>query len=315
MNQSQRWNFITTQMTLFYSSLLAAFIFTGCQMLPTKVSQTSQIENKLLTKKLSMPLDIDDKTIIIDARTAFEYASAHIPGAISINWEMFSQSQSEFPGLMTENKEALIRSLALKGLFPEAKIVVVGNGLQGKGEEGRVAWSLLYLGFQDVQVAQVDLFKMGMNNAEPAPRPNQKPWEPKVCVSCEASQNEVLKAITQRKNRDGKSVIHLIDVRDKKEYFSRSGFGQSYKSIETGAIHIPWTQFYNSEGRVRPEMREQLLALGWSLNDRLIVMSEKGVRSGAVSFALSKLGFRDVANFTKGVSSLAQKKITKTTRR
>ena len=61
------------------------------------------------------------------------------------------------------------RRLALLGISPNKKIVVVGNGAKGEGEEGRLAWTLLYLGIPHVQVVGLEHFKNQLVNTEAPP--------------------------------------------------------------------------------------------------------------------------------------------------
>jgi len=93
-------------------------------------------------------------------------------------------------------------------------------------------------------------------------------------------------------------------VRTRKEYFLKKGLGEGYVTPDLSALHIPWTQFYTDDGRPNVEIRTQILALGWQPTDRIVVLSDHGVRSGAIAFILSKLGFTNVANYTGGYSEL-----------
>ena len=45
--------------------------------------------------------------------------------------------------------------LARAGIAPDSSVVVLGRGLQGEGEEGRIAWMLAYLGVPNIQFANI----------------------------------------------------------------------------------------------------------------------------------------------------------------
>ncbi|HND07228.1 MAG TPA: rhodanese-like domain-containing protein, partial [Candidatus Obscuribacter sp.] len=91
---------------------------------------------KALTEKSGIKL--------VDARPAAEFAKGHLPGAINLLWEDFCESPTcpvqpilHSPGywgsLCTERLQALAQELADRGLSPEDRIIVVGNGKRDKG--------------------------------------------------------------------------------------------------------------------------------------------------------------------------------------
>lgn len=281
---------------------------TGCQLKPTRGSESSTLDTAMLSNDPQAPIVIDENTVIVDARSEFQYSLAHPPGAIRMAWEDFARPNGKVIGLSTADVPALVKRLALKGITPQQKIVVVGNAQAGLGEEGRVAWSLLHLGFPNVVVVGVDYFKSGMNNANPPPRPNQPEWEAKKFEELEATRDEVLKIATSKLQEGDRQKEYIIDVRSKKEYFHKAGLGEGYTTPDLRAIHIPWEQFYTADGRPNGEMKNQLLALGIQPSDRLITISHHGVRSGAAAFALLKMGFSNVGNYTGGFQELLSSK-------
>src|SRR5690606_26112281 len=127
-------------------------------------------------------------------------------------------------------------------ISPSSPVIVVGDGKEGSGEEGRLAWTLLYLGAPDVQIADVDALKLRFSNEVPPPRENAATWEPDVRESIVADRREVLDAIAK------KSKTFILDVRTKNEYFSKTPNLQ-YELPDLGAIHMPWTEFLTDEGR------------------------------------------------------------------
>jgi thiosulfate/3-mercaptopyruvate sulfurtransferase len=276
----------------------------GCQLKPTKVTETAEIDKSILLKNATGPVRIDGFTVIIDARAPFEYSVAHVPGAVNLQWTDFAQKNEEVPGLVPADLGPLARRLALFGISPVSRVVVVGDGRGGHGEEGRVAWSLLQMGLRDVQTVSVDYFRSGLTNAEPPPRPNAKPWEPDPDAKMVADRREVLAIATAKVAEGQRSTVHLLDVRTRKEYFLKAGIGQGYAYPELRALHIPWEEFFTGDGRPNTEIKNQLLGMGWQPGDRIVVISHKGVRSAAAVFALMSMGFTNSANYAGGYSDL-----------
>jgi len=261
-------------------------------MKPTKVYQTAQLDKTLLVKNASAPLSIGENTVVIDVRSAFDFAASHIPGSVNLAWQEFAQPNGKYPGRITTDLAQAARRLSLVGIAPGKKVMVVGKGLQGKGEEGRMAWTLFVFGISDVQVASIDQFRLGLTNAEPAQRPNAERWTIDLAKNFVADRKDVLKTKS--------NGTFIIDVRTRAEYFK-------VKS-DLASIHIPWVEFYNSKGRPDLEIKKRLESIGIGSKDRIIVISNQGLRSGAVAFALLSLGFQNVANATGGYKELRNEK-------
>lgn len=292
---------------LLRSTFLTALAVTGllgCQTEPTKVTETRIINFEELSKLMAAPIEIDDKTVVVDVRSSFDYTMAHIPNSINLRWEEFAQVRGPVPGLLQKDLTRLARRLALKGVGPQSRVVVVGNGLDGQGEEGRMAWTLFYLGIPRVQVAHVENFRKLMTNVQTVIPKNAEEWSPKVVNSVQAARNEILKSAMAKKGSE--SAVHILDVRTKKEYFGRKGkgFGMGYKVPDLQAMHIHWKEFFTASGQIKTAMKNQLRSVGIGLNDRILVVSNQGVRSGAVTMALLALGFHRSANFTGGYAEL-----------
>ncbi len=290
---------------LIYVKLLVIVVAAvGCQQAPTKINQTASVDQNILLKNVSGELKVEANTILVDARPAFEFSVAHAPGAVNLLWEDFATPNTPTPGKVPKDISPIAHRLALHGIYPGAAILVMGNGKAGKGEEGRVAWSLVNLGVRDVQIASIDQFRVGMTNAEPKQRENVAPWTPNRAIQMEADLKEVLSIATAKLAEGQRPGAYLLDVRSRKEYFLKAGVGLGYVFPDLRALHIPWDQFYNDMGRPNPEIKGQLHGLGWQARDRIIVVSNKGVRSGAAAFALMSMGFTNVANYTGGFMEL-----------
>ena len=290
---------------LFFLASLAAVGLVACQTQPTKVTETPIISFDKLSQQMAAPMKITKDMVVVDVRSFFDYTMAHIPNSINLSWEEFSQVEGAAPGLLKKDLALLTRHLALKGIGPESRVLVVGKGLHGQGEEGRMAWTLFYLGVPQVQIAGIENFYKMLTNVKSTPLKNVKPWQPKTADVVLTSRNELLnaamnppKTVTQK--------IHILDVRSKKEYFHRKGkeFGKSYQTPNMKMMHIQWKEFFSANGQVQFNLKNKLLGVGVGINDRILVISNKGIRSGAVTIALLAMGFKRAANYTGGYIQL-----------
>jgi thiosulfate/3-mercaptopyruvate sulfurtransferase len=220
-----------------------------------------------------------------------------------LQWEHFILNRAPAMGRL-QDPDSIVRRLALKGLSPEKPVIVVGEGLKGHGEEGRVAWMLFYLGFNDVQTANIDLFKDSMTNTQTDVRENVAPWKPRLRPALDVSRIEFLDAL---KRRTQGTSVHIIDVRSQMEYFNKKGAGHPYESPDIQALNIEWKEFFTADGRPQKSLRNKLRSVGISQNDRILVISNQGLRSGAVTWALLALGFPNAGNVTGGYPELLQR--------
>ncbi len=176
----------------------------------------------------------------------------------------------------------------------------MGNGPRGNGEEGRLAWTLIYLGFQDVQVSSIETFRKNLTPRPSPPAKNVDTWPVNPRTDLQIDKAEFAKIANNPRGRlDSRTWI--IDVRTDKEYFNKVP-GNSAPDIN--AIHVPWTEFYTNKGRPNSAVKARLEAVGVKPGDRVILISNKGIRSGAAAYALISLGFAKVQNFTAGWNSL-----------
>jgi len=295
------WIFLPVKL----ASLLISFILVGCQLTPTRVTQTQGLDYRELVEKTALPLELTDKTIVIDVRSFFDYKLSHLPQAQHLQWQDFSDPRAKNKGPLKNDLFRSARRLSTKGVGPQSEVIVVGTGLKGDGEEGRVAWTLMYMGVEKVQYADIKYFMKIPRSKELITRKNTTMWKPNIKTSLQATTKELRSIITQPKEH---LRTYIIDVRSKKEYFNKATFGGNYEFPDINAIHIEWKQFLTQLGRPNTEIKKQIIQLGIGLNDRIIFISKQGLRSAAATAALYSLGFKNVANYSGGYRELFMQK-------
>lgn len=294
---------LDNQKSLFKFTFCLVFIIlvTACINQPTKIFQTQSREN--LAKEFS-PIVLKDKTVVLDARNAFEYNLAHIPQSLNIQWTDFSQSGLKNQGLLTNDLFKEARRLATKGIDLDSEVVVIGNGIKGKGEEGRLAWTLSYLGLRKVEFAGIDHFKNSkLTTHETPPLKSRIMWKPQIQENLIVTREEIRDFI----KNPLKQKKFIIDVRSSQEYFAKTSPKGDYSYPDVNAIHIPWNKFLNDDGRPIPKIKNELLSLGIGLQDRIMVISQKSVRSASITLILRKMGFINSGNVIGGYEFLFDK--------
>ncbi len=297
-----------------FAALLLA-VAVGCQTKPTRVEEN--VERKLEASTLSQPIAVTPETIIVDARPAFDYSTAHIPRSINLKWDDFTEPEPQQKGILQADHFAIARRLSRLGISPDSRIVVVGNGIAGEGEEGRIAWMLSYLGIDQVQFTSLDTLKPRLvNTVESTGIQNVPMWKPVTRPSLNVTREEVLFAINERGTmkpvsyKGGPATLYrIIDVRSSKAYNGKEGIGLRTQIPNMDAINIPWKQFFDKMFRLRTDIAVQLQQVGIEPTNRVIVLGEDGVTSAAVTLALRGLGYENAGNYAGGLIDLMSSKI------
>lgn len=302
---------------ILYLPLLVALgcvgSMTGCALKPTVahenpdrkaegINDASQTQAQV---PIEEPIVINERTVIIDARPAFEYSMAHIPRAINLKWSDFTEPEPEpmSRGVLQRDTFAIARRLARLGLTPDSQVVVVGEGTAGQGEEGRLAWMLAYLGIKNARFAALHSLKIHLTNIATENLTSVPIWRPEPVESLNVTKAELLEVI----NKAGQTKpLALIDVRSEREYLGKEGLGLIKKVPDMGAINIPWTEFFTDRLSINPSMRARLESVGIKPEHRIIVLGNDGVSSAAVTMALRAMGFSQAGNYAGGLRELLQ---------
>jgi thiosulfate/3-mercaptopyruvate sulfurtransferase len=272
----------------------------GCQTKPTKVYDS--IEAKLRKGEKVEVSQISPATVIVDARPSFEYSISHINGSVNIRWDEFTQPVEAFRGLFESDLYFHARRLARMGIGPDTPVIVVGRGPQGGGEEGRVAWTLKYLGVKNVEFMHIDAFDRPRPNQEAPPHLPVPIWKPILEESLIIGKKDFLRKAIILKTEPDAPII--IDVRPGQEYLGKMPQPFPTAVPDLGAVNIPWTEFLSSQGISRTEVKDQLAAIGVTPEKEIIVISNRGVESAAVAMVLRSFGYSKTANMAGGYSEL-----------
>lgn len=302
-------------------------LLVSCQHVPTKiVSQEPVIPETMTAEKI-----MASHPVILDVRSPFEFNLSHVPGSINVRWEDFSQQDTRYRGLLQTDLFAIARRLSLIGIDLDSKVVVLGKGRQGNGEEGRVAWTLQVLGIRDVYTLMHTSYRAINPKEIPAPIKNKPYWKPVVDESLMISIDNFkayafqelppMKYSSRARSKalgglppgatdmpvaslfgmnfnDAKSKVIILDVRSSQE-FSLSNLSRS-KEVKAPLVNIEWREFFNDKDLPAKEVEKLLSDKGITKDKIIMVLSNHGVRSGAVTYALRALGYRQSVNYAGG---------------
>ncbi|MCB0368544.1 MAG: hypothetical protein KDD45_03650 [Bdellovibrionales bacterium] len=297
-------------------------LLSSCALRPTRVLETKMPESQLQELRSEAQME---GTVILDTRTPLEFYANKVPGSIQVEWKDFTMRLPGAEGVLDKEPLNITRRLALWGIDQSTKVIVLGKIDDTKPEEtatfGRVAWMLHEMGVQQVKTFNYEMFRREVPGLNEAPPKNKSMWMPIGEGKSEVMFDEFQRMIFPfnykfnfftLKTRDEKVglrvgriknvKIHYLDVRSEKEFLADS---LKTRDADFQIHNIEWRQFYTQEGIVNYSIKTQLEKLGIHENDIVVCISNQGVRSGAVTFALEQLGYGDAKNFSGGYNYLS----------
>ena len=222
---------------------------------------------------------------VLDTRGWLAYTvQGHIPGAVQADWRGAVKGGLRSGTLGDPN--AVAAFYANLGVDSERPVLVVGEWEAGWGEEGRVAWDLMYLGHESVYV-----LRGGMQRWEAARTmvPDVSPmgrFTAQPFVQYRVDRAHVITA-------DQVQPI-LLDVREADEFAGAKKYGEARGGHIPGATNRPWRSFLGVEsGTISAPISPDTEV-------PVVVYCTGGVRSAMVAMVLLDQGFADVRNYDGG---------------
>jgi thiosulfate/3-mercaptopyruvate sulfurtransferase len=249
------------------------------------------------TEELDHILDRDD-LVVVDVRSKMAFmASGHIPRAVAATWHDFSDPASGIKGLLDPDVSRLEKKLGALGISRERLVVVYSNPFDNWGDEGRMYWMLQYLGHPNVRVldggwikwsAEMRRFECGP--AKPRPAVFKAEVKPEL-MSYKADVRAIV-------NRPHPETI-IVDARSPEEYQGSLQQGIARGGHIPTAVNVPWNQFFNQDGTVKPtpQINAILEKEGLAPDKDVICYCTGGVRSSWLYFVLKLAGYGKVKNY------------------
>jgi thiosulfate/3-mercaptopyruvate sulfurtransferase len=251
----------------------------------------------ITTEELDSMLDRDD-VVVVDARSKMAFTvSGHIPRAVAATWHDFSDPKSAIKGLLDPDVGRLEKLLGALGISNDRLAVVYSNPFDNWGDEGRMYWMLSYLGHPNVRVLDGGWVKWSaeMRRFEAGPAvPRPAVFKAAVVPSLIAYKSDVRQLVA------GPHPDTLIaDARTQDEYNGAVQQGIARGGHIPSAINVPWNQFCNPDGTVKPveKIRSLLEEAGLAPGKQVVCYCTGGVRSSWLYFILKLAGYDDVQNY------------------
>jgi len=223
----------------------------------------------------------DPQAVVIDARSADDYAKGHLQGAISLPPEKLSVSEP-VPGLLAP-AETIAAALGTAGISNASKVYIYDNN-QGV-YASRVWWVLKVFGHESAQVVnggEAAILKSGLPlSAEMTTLAAATYTTKALDESLYASKDEVKAAI------DGSAPAFILDVRSTAEY--------EEGAIPTATLY-PHTRNVYSDGTFKSarDIGLDYHDLGLKKDDAIIVYCKTSFRATQALLVLTEAGYTNV---------------------
>ena len=239
----------------------------------------------------------NEDTLFVDARGEKKAILGTVDGAVATRWRDWciteGQEGDETWGCMKapEDIEIVLEEL---GISKEKEIILIGETLNGWGEDARLLWQLRAAGYEDVKMVNggYDALKAcGVKKQLSGSKAEQAEVEiESLDYSHTMTTDELLE------NYDSYTVV---DVRTIEEYEGAILYNEAKGGHLPGAIHIPYTDLFREDGRLKSneELTEMFETAGLSKEDAIVTYCTGGIRSSYTQVVLEMCGFENSYNY------------------
>jgi len=233
----------------------------------------------------------DERSLLVDARSAQAYWAGHLPGARHLDPALLALSRTDAASLGAFDT-LLTALLSQLGARADSRILVYGQKLDT--EAARIAWALAYAGHADIAVVDGGLDALATQQpalqlSTEAPAVRATPYQP-------AFRRALLATAEQIRSGLPEGAQQLLDAREAADY-------RGEKSSAARFGHIPGARHWDvgvelaEGGRLAAPaaLHARLEAAGVSADQPVVLYCGGGGRAARSFLALSAAGHEQVA--------------------
>lgn len=241
-----------------------------------------------------------DDVLFIDARGDDAYSKGHIPGAISVSWQEFSNMEAEkgkgFANLLETEK--LTPKFQAFGIDDNKTIVVYADP-SGWGEDGRLVWTFRMAGLNETKILDGG-WPAWVNGDYTVTQEVTEPTPGNYVIT---DFNDDMNATTDW-IREHFNEIVILDSRSQKEYDGATDYGEPRGGHIAGAISMTWSNFLNLDSTVKSQVEiEQIMSeAGIEKSDQIVTYCTSGIRSAHNALVLRMAGYEKAKNYDGSIN-------------
>ncbi len=232
--------------------------------------------------------------VILDARSADAYSAGHIPGALSMPWQGFVDSETNLKPV-----DELETQLGEAGISRDTWMIIYDDTTASWGAAGRLFWMFEYLGCPNVRILDGgwDKWIAEGNTPETAV---QTLKHTKFAADVNDSVVTNKEHIAERMN-DSDFVI--VDTRTDEEYNGWTLYGEKRGGHITGAAHLQYEHYFAPDKTILDytAMKALFESRGVTAGKEVVPYCTAGIRSAYAYFVCRLMGYDRVANFDASI--------------
>ena len=239
----------------------------------------------MLIEPEQLPQPLDAKRFrLVDLCKSEQYLAGHMPGAVHVAPGSIS-SPAPVPGLLPA-PEQLVQILGAIGHHPDLHYIIYDD--EGGGWAGRFAWLLDCVGHHaysylngGLQAWKAEGLPLEIETHQVEPTQPSLEINDDYTVTLEALQSQL-----------GDRQLVIWDARSPQEYRAEKVLATKGGHIP-GAVNFEWTAGMQAHNglRIRPDIRQQLHALGITPDKQIVTHCQTHHRSGFTYLVARILGF------------------------
>jgi thiosulfate/3-mercaptopyruvate sulfurtransferase len=307
-------------LSLSVSTLLVGSLLVGCganktdEKKNTKVTQTetkkaekTYVDGSYITDAKWLSENLKSKDILVlDARSDKAYAKGHIPGAINVAWQGYSNMEGK-PGdkgwgvVLSEDK--LSEKLSAIGVDKNKTIVIYADSKAGWGEDGRFVWMLKMAGIENAK-----MLDGGFNFWESSKYEVSKEVVAPVASNFKIENSNKDWTINTEELNTKLDKVKIVDSREKDEFEGAVKFGEARGGHIKGAINLTFNSLLKEDGTFKSadELETIFKAAGLNKEDEIVTYCTAGIRSAHLALALRMMGYNNVKNYDESFYTWAK---------
>ena len=235
---------------------------------------------------------------VLDTRGNKAWRAGHLPGSWLVDWTSTRASawqEGLRNGLITDDNAALETLFQNAGVRNGAPVLVVGAAREGWGEEGRLFWTLEYLGHPEVHILDGGYqawTRAGLPTTQDMTPPARGDFRIHRDEARRATKAEVGAALSAPE-------AAFWDTREAREYAGATPYLEHRGGHLPGAEHLWFQDILRPDGtlRDRAELSAQLASMGLTPDKQVVAYCTGGVRSGFAYAVLRELGYPRPVNY------------------
>ncbi|MFN7904150.1 MAG: hypothetical protein ACK5P5_03110 [Pseudobdellovibrionaceae bacterium] len=218
------------------------------------------------------------KVLIVSSRE--DWARWKLNHSVFVDWQIFSEVGAISRGILNPNLNQIKDHFEALGLSKTQQIFVIGRGLKGLGEEGRMLWILKSFGFEKAAIIskKSSVFKDLQKEAS-----SKNLLQPKRSRLKKVLFNSKW-SISRFELEKNKNDYFFLDVRP----LSHNKYPLFFSDIQS-IRRIDWRSFYFNDLLPREFLREQIKEdFQKSGKTKIIILSHAGLAAAGIALLLDR---------------------------